>query len=118
MADRGRAAVQLINNAVLRVHQNTSIRLLDITGETEQWSWIDLLSGAFLSFSRRPVRIKVDTPNLKALTDGTEFYAHADDDRSLLIVLEGRVLVSNDRGHLALASGQAATAEAGKAPVY
>jgi tetratricopeptide (TPR) repeat protein len=39
-----------------------------------------------------------------------------EDRRSLLIVLEGRVLVSNDKGRLTIASGQAATAEAGKAP--
>ena len=36
--------------------------------------------------------------------------------RSLLLVLEGRVLVSNAQGRLTLASGEVATAQAGKAP--
>ena len=118
VGERSRVAVQLINNAVLRVDQNTAIRLVNITGKTEERSWIDLVNGALHSISRQPWLLKITTPHLKGDIDGTEFYVQAEDDRSLLIVLEGRVLVSNDKGRLAIASGQAATAEAGKAPVY
>ncbi len=118
VGERSRAAVQLINDAVLRVDQNTTIRLANISGETDEVSWLDLVSGAVQSFSRRPWLIKVTTPHLKGDIDGTEFYVQAEDDRSTLIVLEGRVLVSNDKGRLAIDSGQAVTAEAGKAPVY
>ncbi len=118
VGDHSRVAIQLINNAVLRIDQNTSIRLVNISSKTDERSWLDLVSGALQSFSRQPWLLRVTTPHLKGDIDGTEFYVQADDDRSLLIVLEGRVLVSNDKGHLALASGQAATAEAGKAPVY
>ncbi len=118
VGDRSRVAIQLINNAVLRIDQNTTIRLVNISGKTGERSWLDLVKGALQSFSRQPWLLRLTTPHLKGDIDGTEFYVQADDDRSLLIVLEGRVLVSNDKGHLALASGQAATAEAGKAPVY
>ena len=118
VGDRSRVAIQLINNAVLRIDQNTSIRLVNISSKTDERSWLDLVSGALQSFSRQPWLLRVTTPHLKGDIDGTEFYVQAEEDRSLLIVLEGRVLVSNDKGHLALASGQAATAEAGKAPVY
>ena len=118
VGERSRVAVQLINDAVLRIDQNTSIRLVNITGKTDEPSWIDLVSGALHSFSRQPWLIKVTTPHLKGDIDGTEFYVQAEDDRSLLIVFEGHVLVSNDKGRLAVASGQAATAEAGKPPVY
>ena len=116
VGNRSRAAVQLINNAVLRIDQNTSIRLANITGNTDESSWIDLVSGAFQSFSRQPRLQKVTTPHLKADIDGTEFYVQVDDKRSLLSVLEGHVLVSNDKGRLTITPGQAATAEAGKAP--
>ncbi|MGH8527952.1 MAG: FecR domain-containing protein, partial [Gammaproteobacteria bacterium] len=118
VGERSRVAVQLINDAVLRIDQNTSIRFVNITGKTDERSWIDLVSGALQSFSRQPWLLKVTTPHLKGDIDGTEFYVQAEDDRSLLIVLEGRVLVSNDKGRLTIASGQAAIAEAGKAPVY
>ncbi len=113
---RSRAAVQLINNAVLRIDQNTNISLLNITDKDEEWSWLDLRKGAVQSFSRRPLRFKVDTPTLKALTDGTEFFVQAQAGRSQLMVLEGHVRVSNEQGGLTVASGEVATAEAGKAP--
>ena len=118
VGDRSRVAIQLINNAVLRIDQNTSIRLVNISSKTDERSWLDLVSGALQSFSRQPWLLRVTTPHLKGDIDGTEFYVQAEEDRSLLVVLEGRVLVSNDKGHLALASGQAASAEAGKAPAY
>ncbi len=118
VGERSRAAIQLINDAVLRLDQNTSIRLVNITGETDEPSWLDLVSGAFQSFSRRPWLIKVTTPHLKGDIDGTEFYVQADDNRSILVVLEGFVLVSNDKGRLPVASGQAVTVENGKAPAY
>ena len=118
MGDRSRVAVQLINDAVLRIDQSTSIRLVNITGKTDERSWIDLVSGALHSISRQPWLLKVTTPHLKGDIDGTEFYVQAEDDRSLLIVLEGRVLVSTDKGRLTVASGQAVTAEAGQAPVF
>ena len=116
VGDRSRAAVQLINNVVLRIDQNTTIRLVNITGGTEQQSWIELISGAIESFSHKPWLLRITTPHLKGDIDGTEFYVQVDDNRSLLIVLAGRVLVSNDKGRLTIASGQAAIAEAGKAP--
>jgi tetratricopeptide (TPR) repeat protein len=115
VGNRSRVAVQLINNAVLRIDQNTSIRLVNITGGTEQQSWIELVSGAIESFSHKPWLLRVTTPHLEGDIDGTEFYVQVEGRRSLLIVLEGRVLVSNEKGRLTITSGQAATAEARKA---
>jgi len=51
---RSRVAVQLVNDAVLRIEQSTSIRLVNITGKTDERSWIDLVSGALHSISRQP----------------------------------------------------------------
>jgi tetratricopeptide (TPR) repeat protein len=116
LGNHSRAAVRLMNNAVLRIDQNTTIRLVDITGGIEQPSWIELIGGAIESFNHKPWLLKVTTPHFKADIDGTEFYVKVEDQRSLLIVLDGRVLVSNDKGRLTIASGEAATAEAGKAP--
>jgi len=113
---RSRAAVQLISNAVLRIDQNTTIRLVSISGGTKQQSWIELVSGAIESFNHKPWLLRVTTPHLAGDVDGTEFYVQVQELRSLLIVLEGRVLVSNAQGSLAISSGQAAGAEAGRAP--
>ena len=54
VGERSRAAVSLINNAVLRIDQNTAMRLIDITPQDEEQSLLDLFTGAFQSFSRKP----------------------------------------------------------------
>jgi tetratricopeptide (TPR) repeat protein len=113
---RSRIAVQLVNDAVLRVDQNTSLRLVNVTGETNDPSWLDLISGAFQSFSRKPWLLKVTTPHLKGDIDGTEFYVQAGVGRSRLSVLEGRVAVSNASGRVTISPGQEARAETGKVP--
>jgi len=87
VGDRSRVAIQLINNAVLRIDQNTTIRLVNISSKTDERSWLDLVSGALQSFSRQPWLLRVTTPHLKEDIGGTEFYVQADDDCSLLIVL-------------------------------
>ncbi len=106
VGDRSRVAIQLINNAVLRIDQNTSIRLVNISSKTDERSWLDLVSGALQSFSRQPWLLRVTTPHLKGDIDGTEFYVQADDDRSLLIVLEGRVVVRQGVPRACLRSGR------------
>ena len=116
LGERSRAAVQLANNAVLRIDQNTTIRLVNITEKTQKPSWIELVGGAIESFHHKPWLLKITTPDLKADIDGTEFYVKADGQGSLLVVLTGRVLVSNDKGRLTLDSGEAAIARADHAP--
>lgn len=47
---------------------------------------------------------------------GTEFVVRVVPGEARIFVLEGEVLASNAAGHLRLTSGEAAVAEAGKAP--
>ncbi|MDV7397602.1 hypothetical protein RZS08_39745, partial [Arthrospira platensis SPKY1] len=47
VGERGRAAVALINDAVLRLDQNTTLRLLDIAGQKQDRSFLDIVKGAF-----------------------------------------------------------------------
>lgn len=116
LGDRSRAALRLMNNAMLRIDQNTSVRLVNINGGTKQPSLIELIGGAIESFSHKPWLIRVTTPHFKSDVDGTEFYARVEEQRSLFIVLEGRVRVSNDKGQVSIGPGEAASAQTGKAP--
>ena len=63
----------LINDAVLRLDQETTVYLADIAGEEEEESVLDLVRGAFQSFSRNPRELEVNTPYLNATIEGTEF---------------------------------------------
>jgi tetratricopeptide (TPR) repeat protein len=116
VGDRSRAAVALINDAVLRLDQNTTLRLLNVGEPEEEESFLDLVIGAFQSFSRKPRKLAVSTPYLNATIEGTEFVVRVAADSSEVIVFEGRVAAENDAGRLVLAQGESAVARAGQAP--
>ena len=111
-----RAAVMLINEAVLRIDQDTTIYLTDIAVEEQKPSLLDLSRGAFQSFSRRPHALEVNTPYLNAAVQGTEFVIRTDAGGSTLTTYEGVVRASNQSGSVSVASGQSVSASAGAAP--
>jgi tetratricopeptide (TPR) repeat protein len=113
---RSRAAAALINDAILRIDENTAIHLLDIVAQVEEPSLLQLIAGAFQSFSRRPQRLAVYTPYINATIEGTEFVIRVADARGEITVLEGVVAAENDHGRLVLAPGERAVAAAGEAP--
>jgi ferric-dicitrate binding protein FerR (iron transport regulator) len=116
VGERSRTAVALINDAVLRLDQNTTLRLLDIAGREQDRSFLDIVRGAFQSFSRKPKTLAVNTPYLNGSIEGTEFLVRVDDTATTITVFEGVVTAANDRGQVALQPGQAARAAAGEAP--
>jgi hypothetical protein len=52
VGERSRAAIQLNNHAVLRLDQNTTLRLVNVDSNAEEWALIDLSGGAIHAFSR------------------------------------------------------------------
>jgi len=113
---RSRAALMLINEAVLRLDQETTVQLVDISEEEEETSLLDLVLGAFQSFSRSPRAMAVNTPYLNATIEGTEFVIRAEAKQASLTVFEGVVAAANEQGQAKVASGQSVVAEAGKPP--
>lgn len=115
-AERSRAAISLANQVVLRVDQNTAIRLINIGRKPEEKSLVDVLRGAIQSFSRKPRRLEVSTPYLNGTIEGTEFVVRVADNRTTLTVFEGTVRASNSQGTAAVPGGQSVVATAGQAP--
>ena len=111
-----RAAVALVNEAVLRLDQNTTMRLVDVAAKSEKRSMLELVIGSFKSFSRPPRTFAVNTPYLNGSIEGTEFAMRVEGDSSLTTVYEGKVTTSNAQGKLSLQRGESAMAKAGKAP--
>jgi len=116
VGERSRAAVSLINNAVLRIDQNTAMRLIDITPEDDESSLLDLIRGVFQSFSRKPKYLRVNTPYLNGSVEGTEFVFRATNDEAVITVLEGVVIASNAHGEVAIRRGESAQGSKGQAP--
>ncbi|MGH8591983.1 MAG: FecR family protein, partial [Gammaproteobacteria bacterium] len=116
VGERSRAAVALINDAVLRLDEKTSMRLLDIAGKEEERSLLELIIGACQSLSRAPRVFEVNTPYINGLIEGTEFLMRVEADKASITVFEGKVAASNDRGRLVLTRGESAEAQKGQAP--
>ena len=111
-----RAAVALVNDAVLRLDQDTTLRLEQVVADPGQRARIGLLGGALQSFSRKPHQVDVGTPFMNLAIRGTEFGVRVGPGESILSVQEGEVLASNDAGQLAVPGGQSALARPGEAP--
>ena len=113
VGERSRAALRLANDSNLRLDQLTTLTL---GTAPERASLIELLRGAINVITRTPKPFEVRTPFLNAGVEGTEFLVRVDADTAQVAVFEGKVSVANNRGALALASGEAAFA-AGDAPL-
>ncbi|MFO1073584.1 MAG: FecR domain-containing protein [Geminicoccaceae bacterium] len=111
-----RAAVALANDAVLRLDQDTTLKLEQVTADPGQRARIGLLAGALQSFSRKPHQVDVGTPFMNLAIRGTEFGVRVGAGESVLSVQEGEVLASNATGELAVPGGQSAVARPGQAP--
>ncbi|MDZ3837070.1 MAG: TonB-dependent receptor [Rhodospirillales bacterium] len=114
--ERSRAAIALVNDAVLRLDERTTIRLLDITAEPEQRSFLGLVRGAVQSFSRKPRMLSINTPYLNATIEGTEFALSAGETGTDIILFSGSVVAANDQGKVRIESGEAASAAPGQPP--
>ncbi|MGB5923497.1 MAG: tetratricopeptide repeat protein, partial [Syntrophobacteria bacterium] len=112
--ENSRANLALINEAVLRLNQNTSMTLGEF--KEEQTSLVDLFKGAAHFFSRKPRSLEVQTPFAIAGVRGTEFFIEVQEEQTFLSIFQGEVLAQNKYGQLTVTSGQSAVAERGKAP--
>jgi tetratricopeptide (TPR) repeat protein len=112
--ENSRANLALINEAVLRLNQNTSMTLGEF--KEKQTSLVDLFKGAAHFFSRRPRSLEVQTPFAIAGVRGTEFFIEVQENQTFLSIFQGEVLAQNKYGQVTLTSGQSAVAERGKAP--
>ena len=110
-----RATIAFLDSGLrLTIEQNTefAVRPPRQAGR----SFIDLVRGAILFFTRQPRSLDVRTPFVNAAVEGTEFLIRVEDNRAEVAVLEGTVAMANDQGSLTLTSGQSGQALAGQAP--
>ncbi|MEJ2396381.1 MAG: FecR family protein, partial [Candidatus Thiodiazotropha sp.] len=109
-----RAALTLNNETLLRLAENSSIR---ISAPSESGGiWLDLLEGIAHFISRVRHSFQVNTPYVNASIEGTEFTVDSRNDHATITILEGRVRASNAHGEIVIADGQQALADAAQAP--
>jgi tetratricopeptide (TPR) repeat protein len=115
VGDKSRADVQLVNQPLLRLDQNTLITLAGL--KEQRASVLDLARGAMHFFSRLPRNLEINTAFVNAGVEGTEGLLQVEADRTLITIFEGRVLAANAAGSLPITSGQSAVAVQGQPPI-
>ena len=115
--ERGRAALRLSNESVIRLDQKTTLTL-GKPGEPgkDKTALMELLTGALYVITRTPKPFKVRTPVLVADVEGTEFFISADPNSTRLVIYEGKVSASNEQGSVTLASNESAIISRNEAP--
>ena len=110
-----RATIAFLDTGLrLTIEQNTEFTVRP--PQSPGRSFIDLLRGAILFFTRQPRSLDVRTPFVNAAVEGTEFLIRVEGNRSEVAVIEGTVQLTNDQGGLTLTGGQSGEAVAGQAP--
>ncbi|MEE4240828.1 MAG: TonB-dependent receptor [Desulfopila sp.] len=112
----GRAAVVLANETILRLDQMSTISFPESPSDT--FSVVEFFQGIFHIFSNRPRSLKVITPYVNGVVEGTEFLVEVETDAATITVFQGRVEAVNAQGQLSLGDGQSALARQGMAPAY
>lgn len=112
--DQSRLALELKNETILRLNENSTLLLSAPRGEV---SWLELLKGALHTLTRVPGALKIKTPFVNAAVEGTEFVVSLTNEYARIDVIEGKVRADNDQGGLLLTGNQTAITYAGKAPV-
>ena len=115
VGDFSRATIAFLDSGLrLTIEQNTEFAVRPPRQPGR--SFIDLVRGAILFFTRQPRSLDVRTPFVNAAVEGTEFLIRVADNRAEIAVVDGTVVVQNDQGSLTLSSGQSGQALAGQAP--
>ncbi|HEY2987193.1 MAG TPA: tetratricopeptide repeat protein, partial [Candidatus Binatia bacterium] len=115
VGENSRADVVLANQPLLRLDQNSTITLGGV--KEQRISVIELIKGAIYFFSRLPRNLEVRTAFVNAGVEGTEGVIAVEPERAWILIIEGKVLASNQDGNLILTSGQSAVATQNRPPV-
>jgi tetratricopeptide (TPR) repeat protein len=110
-----RAALILPNETLVRLDQLTTL-ILPAAKAQETGLLVELLRGIGYFFSRTPKKLELKAPFVNAAIEGTEFLVFAAAGESSVLVLEGIVRASNEKGSLRLTNGEGAIAGPGEAP--
>jgi tetratricopeptide (TPR) repeat protein len=111
-----RVAIMLLPETVIRLDQFSSMVFTRPDTETSP-SLLELLKGAAHFISRDPRALQIITPFANAAIEGTEFLVQVGAQQTGVTVYEGKVLVGNNSGGIAVTSGKRAIAQTGQAPV-
>ena len=118
MAAHSRMAVLLADRTQFTLQGVAIAQVKDPAESSAGKTIVDMVKGTGRFQARTPTKgFKVGMPTGLAAIRGTEWLMEVADDRSVVTVVEGEVLVSNDLGEVGIVADEQAVLERGKAPV-
>ena len=113
--NNSRAVIVLANETLLRLDQNSVIKLTQF--KTDAPSVLELIKGIGHFISREPRSLKIETATVNAAIEGTEFVVVVSDNETRVTVFEGTVLTQNKHGEVRITDSETVIAKADAAPV-
>jgi len=115
--DNGTAVVWLTNaSCSVKLKPLSTLQILPAAPDSSPL--LSLRRGALYFFSRsRSRELRIRTEHATGAPRGTEFLITVDSDQTTLVVFDGDAALTNQYGHVELATGEAAQARRGHQPV-
>lgn len=110
VGERSRAALLMNNQTTLRLDQHSHLTLR--APDAPRGTVIEQLRGIVNVITRTPQPFRLSTPFVNANVEGTEFLVQVGESASSVLVVEGRVVASNEAGRVTLQAGEQASGDA------
>ena len=102
---RSRVTLEFGNEALVTLEQRSTL-IFPIV-DKGAFSWIlELFQGAAFFRSRSPHQLKINTPFINAVHEGTEFMVAVNEQQTEISVFDGRVAAENQTGRVQINKGQ------------
>jgi tetratricopeptide (TPR) repeat protein len=110
-----RAVLSLKSGALLTVDQNTTMTFSAPQENLSSW-FVNLMEGAAFFRSRQDQQLKVNTPFINAVHEGTEFLVAVSKQSAEISVFDGQVTGENKSGKVLINTGYKAAAKSNQPP--
>ena len=111
-----RATLQLSNNSLISIDQNTNLNFSVPKVEAASSWLIELFKGSAFFRSRESQRLNINTPYINAVHEGTEFLVTVNSEQTEITVFDGQVAATNQQGKINIKKGFTGIAKKGEAP--
>ena len=108
-----RVTLELGNESLVTLEQRSALTFPII--DKGSFSWLlELFQGSAFFRSRSPHQLKIDTPFVNAVHEGTEFMVTVNEQQTEISVFDGRVAAENQAGRVQIDKGQIGIAAKGQ----
>ncbi|CAA9889947.1 TonB-dependent receptor [Candidatus Methylobacter favarea] len=112
---RSRAILRLSNESLVTLDQSTTLLFSEPEENTSTWL-LNLIDGSTFFRSRQPQRLKIQTPFINAVHEGTEFLVTVDDQQTKISVFDGQIMAENEAGRIQIKKGFSGIAKKNQPP--